>query len=170
MHEYFSLYLVNITNSTLKHKKHYLNNEYISSRSFCIGVPVKAHLKPALSLDTARDCKLLWFFMLCASSRTIRSQAIRIMFGMNFFCFISPCLKIISWIRVARREFSQYQTDNMKHQVKHIWQKKRIKIIGLFGIIKQINKNVNLFNENSWKSRKEVNYKRAIMTLFCSPE
>lgn len=53
----------------------HLRREYMSSKLFCIGVPVTAHLALALSLHTAIEVWTLGFLILWASSNIIRAQA-----------------------------------------------------------------------------------------------
>lgn len=53
----------------------HLRREYMSSRLFCIGVPVTAHLALALSLHTAIEVWTFGFLILWASSNITRAQA-----------------------------------------------------------------------------------------------
>lgn len=53
----------------------HLRREYMSNKSFWIGVPVTAHLALALSLHTAIEVWTFGFLILWASSNIIRAQA-----------------------------------------------------------------------------------------------
>lgn len=53
----------------------HLRREYTSSKLFCIGVPVTAHLAPALSLHTAMEVWTFGFLILWASSSMTRAHS-----------------------------------------------------------------------------------------------
>lgn len=53
----------------------HLRREYMSNKLFCIGVPVTAHLAPALSLHTAMEVWTFGFLILWASSNMTRAQS-----------------------------------------------------------------------------------------------